>query len=54
MRSMQCWFCLVQEAGNEGKTVDITKDWQSTEKDFNELYELQHKNFEKIRLEVYQ
>ena len=25
-----------------------------SEKDFNELYELQHKNFEKIRLEVYQ
>ena len=31
------------------KMVDVLE-----EKDFNELYELQHKNFEKIRLEVYQ
>ena len=31
------------------KMVDMLE-----EKDFNELYEQQHKNFEKIRLEVYQ
>ena len=41
-------YCDIQKEKKD-KMVDVL-----SEKDFNRLYELQHKNFEKVRLEVYQ